>query len=122
MKALRIILTFLLAPICLLAHDLLAILYERYAMPVTRGMLGFGHYLHYTSWFFVILLPLCIFLGNMWWRDRRRYLPHLALLIVLLLWSMNVWDNHPNRTLLFVACCWATLPIRWTNERMTIAR
>jgi hypothetical protein len=122
MKALRIILTLLLAPICLLAHDLLAILYERYAMPVTHGMLGFGHYLHYTSCFFVILLPLCIFLGNMWWTDRRRYLPHFALLIALVFWSLNVWDDHPNRSLLFVSCCWATLPIRWLIERMSIAR
>jgi hypothetical protein len=58
MKALRILLALLLAPICLHAHDPLVILYERYAMPVKHGMLSFGLYLHYTGWFFVILLPL----------------------------------------------------------------
>jgi hypothetical protein len=121
-KALRILLTLLLAPVCLLAHDPIVILYERYAMPVKHGMLSFGLYLHYTGWFFVILLPLCIFLGNMWWTDRRRYLPHLVLLVALVLWSMGAWASHPNRTLLFLVCCWATLPLQWViNRILTIA-
>jgi hypothetical protein len=110
MKALRIILTLLLAPICLLAHNLLAILYERYATPVKHGMLGFRLYRHYTSWFFVILLPLCIFLGNMWWKDRRRYLFDVLLLIALTIFSLPNWSWHPYRTLLWLACVWAALP------------
>lgn len=119
MKALRIILVLLLAPVCLLAHDPIVILYERYAKPVKHSMLGFGLYLHYTGWFIVILLPLCIFLGNMWWTDRRRYLPHLALLVALGFWSMGAWASHPNRTLLFLVCCWATLPLRWLTDSFT---
>ena len=122
MSVLRFLLILLIAPTCLLVHDLLVVLWDHLVVISRHDMLGFGVHNHYTGWAFVILLPLCIFLSNMWWTDRRRYLPHLALLIVLLLWSMNVWDNHPNQTLLFVACCWATLPIRWTIERMTIAR
>lgn len=122
MKALRILLALLLAPGCLLVHDPLVVLYERIAMPVKHNMLGFGLYLHYTGLALILLLPLCIFLGNMWWTDRRRYLPHLTLLVVLGIWSMGVGEYHPKRTLLFLACCWATLPCRSLIDRWTIPR
>ncbi len=86
-------------------------------MPVKHSMLGFGLYLQYTGWFFTLLLPVCIFLGNMWGTDRRRYLPHLVLLVALLFWSKGAWASHPNRTLLFLVCCWVTLPMRWLIDR-----
>lgn len=120
MKALRILLALVLAPGSLLVHDPLVVFYERIAMPVKHNMLGFGLYLHYTGLALIILLPLCIFLGNMWWTERRRYLPHLALLVALVFWSVGVWEYHPNRTLLYLACCWATLPMRLLIDRYTM--
>jgi hypothetical protein len=58
----------------------------------------------------------------MWWNDRRRYSPHTMLLVALAIWSINVLEVHPNRTLLFVVCCSASLPMRWMIDRRLIAR
>lgn len=112
MKVLRILLLLLLAPICLFGHDTLVVLYERYAMPVKHDMLDFGIGTLFASLVFILLLPVSILLGNMWWQDRRRYLFDVLLLIALTIFILPNWSWHPNRTLLWIACVWAALPAR----------
>ena len=122
MRALRFTLLLLLAPPCLLVHDFVDGLYERYAIPVSHNMLGFAIHIHFTGWALIILLPLCILFGNMWWNDRCRYLPHVPPLKALVFGSMNVWTSDPSRTPLFQMRCWATLTLRWVTERMANPR
>ncbi len=112
MKALRFTLLLLLAPLCLLVHDLVAGLYEHFAAPLKYGMLGFGLGTHFASFAFILLLPVSILLGNMWWQDRRRYLFDVLVLTALTIFILPNWSWHPNRTLLWLACVWAALPAR----------
>lgn len=87
--------------------------------PMKHAMLGFGTFLFYTGWAFVVALPVAIGLGELWWNDRKRYIPHILLLLALSIWSISAWRSHPDRTLLLVTCCWATLPMRWLIDRST---
>lgn len=85
-------------------------------------MLGFGIYLWYTGWGFILALPLCIALGELWFKDFKRYIPHVLLLIALGAWSVNIWSIHPNRTLLLFVCAFLTLPLRWLIDRLIPAK
>lgn len=122
MRLARIILTLFAAPACLLAHDQLVVLYEHMQMPFKRNMLSFGIGIHFTGWALVLLFPIASWLGDMWWNDRRRYLFNALLLISLTVILLPGWSFHPYRTLLFLACCWSTLPLRWLIDRMTTSR
>lgn len=122
MNALRCLLYILLAPLTILLNDTLTALFLNLVRPVQHDLLGFGIHIHFTSLLFIVILPLCIFLGNMWWSDRRRYFPHTMLLVALAIWSIDVWEVHPNRTLLFVVCCSTSLPMRWMIDQRLIAR
>lgn len=117
MKAARAVLLVLLAPLCLGLHDLLTELAERLLHVNERSGLGFGIYLQFTGWVFILSLPICILFGEVWWRDKRRYLIHVLLLCCISIWSLSVLRIHPNRTMLFLMCCWATLPGRWLINR-----
>lgn len=103
----------------MIAYDLFAALLEHFLHPGRHDMLGFGIYLHFTGWALVILLPLCIGLGELWWNDYKRYIPHCLLLIALVWWSMDSLTYHPNRTLLFLACASASLPMRLLIDKRT---
>lgn len=122
MKLARIILTLLAAPVCLLTHDQLVVLYEHIAMPVKHNMLSFGIGIYFTAFTLVFLFPITSWLGDMWWNDGRRYLLNVLLLVALSLFIAPSWSMHPYRTLFFLACCWSTLPLRWLIDRMTMAR
>ncbi len=97
MKFLRIVLLVLLAPLVLILHDVLTAIYIRVFQPVRQDMLGFGIHAQFTGWAFMIALPACIFLGDLWWTDRRRYLLHAVLLVALVFWSLNAWDLPISR-------------------------
>ena len=122
MKQLRIVLPLLIAPLCLLAYDLLALLPDPFAMPQKHDMLGFGIGIHFAGWAIVLLFPLTSWLGDLWWNDRRRYLINALLLMAVTVFIAPNWSTHPYRTLLFLACCWCTLPLRWLIDRMTMGR
>ena len=122
MKVLRIAVTLLAAPACLLLADLLVLLYERLVMPVRHDMLGFGIGIQFAGLALIVLFPLASWLGNLWWNDRRRYLLNVLLLVALSLFIAPSWSTHPYRTLLVLTCCWSTLPLRWLIDRMTMAR
>ncbi len=117
MKALRVVLLTVLGLIATICYELLATSIDRFVSPVKHDMLGFGIYIHFTSVAFMLLLPLSIGLGELWWADRRRYIPQVILLVALLIWSVSAWQSHPSRTLLFVACSWATIPMRWIPRK-----
>lgn len=117
MKIIRIALLAMLGAMVLLAHDLLAIAIEALLETAKRDMLGFGMHVHYIGWAFAFALPFSIGVGTLWFNDWRRYLLHVALLVAVIAVSMNVWNQHPNRTLLFLVCCSSSLPLRWLIDR-----
>jgi hypothetical protein len=119
---LRFILTLLVAPACLFAHELLVVLYEHVEMPFKRNMLSFGIGIDLAGWALVLLFPITSWLGDLWCNDRRRYVINVLLLIALTAFIATNWSTHPYRTLLFLGCCWSTLPLRWLIDRMTMAR
>ncbi len=85
-------------------------------------MLGFGIGVKFAGWALVLLFPITSWLGELWWKDRRRYLFNLLLLIALTVFLSSNLATHPYRTLLFLACCWATLPLQWLIEQMTASQ
>lgn len=117
MKALRVLLLLILGAVLMLAYDVLTALIGSIRQPIKHDMLGFGIYVYYTGWAFVVLLPLSIGLGELWWKDRKRFIPHVALLIVLMIWSHATFTYHPFRTLLFLVCALLSLPLRWVIQR-----
>lgn len=122
MKGLRIALLSALGLIALIIHGLLAALVELIMKPSSHVMLDFGIYLWYTAWGFILVLPMCIGLGELWFKDFRRYIPHILLLITLSIWSANTWLIHPTRTLLFLTCVFLTLPLRWFIDRTLLPK
>lgn len=117
MNITRMALLVILGALLLLAHDLLAIGIQGFLETSKRDMLGFGIHVKYIGWAFAFVLPLSIGLGDLWFGDWKRYLPHAVLLIAVIAVSMNVWNLHPNRTLLFLLCCSSSLPLRWLIDR-----
>jgi hypothetical protein len=122
MKLLRIALLSTLGLIALIIHDLLASLIEYLKEPTYHGMLGYGILLSYTGWVFIIILPISIGLGELWFKDVKKYIPHILLLIALSIWSANIWPIHPYRTSLFLACTFLTLPLRWLVDRTIVTK
>ena len=110
------LLTFL-GLIVLVGHDLSVAVIDALLRPGKRDMLGFGIHLNLIGWAFALLLPLSIGLGELWAHDRKRYIPHIVLLLALATISANTWSLHPNRTLLFAAFCFSSLPLRWLIDR-----
>lgn len=102
---LRIAVTLLAAPACLLVHDLLAHHYEDPVLPVKHHMLGIGIGIHFAGWALVLLFPITSWLGDLWWNDRRRYVINVLLLIALTVFIAPNWSTHPYRALFFLACC-----------------
>jgi len=117
---LRILLTLLIAPLCMFGHDIIVALYEHHTMPVNHNMLGFGISIRFVGWILVLLFPVASWLGDLWWKDRRRYLFNVLLLIALSMYFLQDWATHPLRTLLLLACCWAALPLRILIDRWTL--
>ncbi|MCB9165838.1 MAG: hypothetical protein H6592_15610 [Flavobacteriales bacterium] len=117
---LRILLTLLIAPVCMFGYDIFVALYEHHTMPVKHNMLGFSIGVRIVGWFLVLLLPVTSWLGDLWWKDRRRYLFNLLLLIALSMYLLLGWSIHPLRTLLLLSCCWATLPLRLLIDSRTL--
>jgi hypothetical protein len=106
----------------LITHDLVAALAEFLINPKSHEMLGFGIILSYTGWIFVFVLPICVGLGELWFKDAKKYIPQILLLIALSIWSANIWTTHPNRTSLFLACAFLTLPLRWLIDRIIVTK
>lgn len=116
MKLRRILTGLLIAPACLLAHDLFVTVYENHIPSPRYAMLGFGIGIHITGWALVILFPIAAWLGELWWNDRKRYLLTALLLIGLSIFFAPNWALHPHRTLLFLAFCWVTIPLRMLTD------
>lgn len=123
MKLRRILIGLLIAPACLLAHDLFVSLHDHYIPSTRHDMLAFGVSMYITGWALVILFPIATWLGELWWNDRKRYLLTALLLLGLSIFFAPNWALHPHRTLLFLAFCWVTIPLRMlTNGIRTNAR
>ena len=122
MRALRIALLSALGLIVSFAHGLVVVLIEFMVKPYHQDMLGFGIFLRCVDWGFILVLPLCIGLGELWFKDLKRYIPHVLLLTAFIIWSANVWPIHPNRTLLLLTFAFLTLPLRWLIDRTFVSR
>lgn len=83
MKALRIVLLSALGLITLIAHDLIVALVGFMLKPTSHEMLGYGSFVWYVGWIFILTLPLCIGVGGLWFKDIKSYIPHVLLLIAL---------------------------------------
>jgi len=82
--------------------------------PPLRGDIGYGIWVEFTSWALVILLPLSIWLGELWFkRTFRSWIPQFLLLAALLAWSADVVSFHPLRAGLFLACVCSSLLYRF---------
>jgi hypothetical protein len=101
-------------------HDLLVLIYMRMTSTAGHNMLGFGIGVKFAGWALVLLFPITSWLGELWWKDRRRYLFNLLLLIALTVFLSSNLATHPYRTLLFLACSWATLPCRSLIDTWTV--
>jgi hypothetical protein len=101
-------------------HDLVALFIEFILKPVAHGMLGYGIFLRHMGWGCILVLPLSIGSGELWFKDAKRYIPHAFLLIALSIYSAGIGSIHPYRTVLFLACAYLTLPLRWLIDRTTV--
>jgi len=122
MRVLRIALLSALGLIAVTIHDLSAAIIELIMKPTSYLMLSFRLFLWYASCGFILTLPICIGLGELWFKDIRRYIPHVLLLIALSIWAVRLWSEHPNRILLFLACAFLTLPLRWLIDRVIVPK
>ncbi|MBX2978856.1 MAG: hypothetical protein KF905_06135 [Flavobacteriales bacterium] len=118
MKPIRILTGLLIAPACLLAHDLFVSVYDHYIPTTRHDMLAFGVSMYITGWALVTLFPIAAWLGELWWNDRKRYLLTALLLLGLTIFFAPNWGLHPHRSLQFLAFCWLTIPARMLTDRI----
>ncbi len=86
-----------------------------------RGDIAYGIWVQVAAWVLFILLPLSIWLGELWFkRSFKSWLPHIVLLGALLYWSLDVFRAHPLKAALFMVCALCSVPYRFILLKLSL--